>query len=93
MAVRAAGPVTRDPGGGVGVAVQVPAGTPSRNQATARSGAGTPLAVENFRALKDRQTADEVTPTGGHGGRVNLLNWDGKGAPPPGLFPERKEPS
>ncbi|WP_421743350.1 nitrate reductase subunit beta [Cellulomonas sp.] len=57
------------------------------------SGAGTPLAVENFRALKDRQTADEVTPTGGKGGRVNLLNWDGKGNPPPGLFPERKDPS
>jgi nitrate reductase beta subunit len=57
------------------------------------SGAGTPLAVENFRALKDRQTADEVTPTGGQGGRVNLLNWDGKGSPPPGLFPERKDPS
>lgn len=55
------------------------------------SGAGTPLAVENFLALKDRQTADEVTPTGGQGGRVNLLNWDGKGAPPPGLFPERKD--
>jgi len=34
-----------------------------------------------------------VTPTGGQGGRVNLLNWDGKGAPPPGLFPERKDPS
>ncbi|KRD44184.1 nitrate reductase [Cellulomonas sp. Root930] len=57
------------------------------------SGAGTPLAVENFRALKDRQTADEVTPTGGQGGRVNLLNWDGKGSPPPGLFPQRKDPS
>ncbi|WP_421734930.1 nitrate reductase subunit beta [Cellulomonas sp.] len=57
------------------------------------SGAGTPLAVENFRALKDRQTADEVTPTGGQGGRVNLLNWDGKGNPPPGLFPQRKDPS
>ncbi|WP_456789344.1 nitrate reductase subunit beta [Cellulomonas sp. P5_C5] len=57
------------------------------------SGSNTPLAVENFLALKDRQTADEVTPTGGQGGRVNLLNWDGKGAPPPGLFPERKDPS
>ncbi|KQY24073.1 nitrate reductase [Cellulomonas sp. Root485] len=57
------------------------------------SGSNTPLAVENFLALKDRQTADEVTPTGGQGGRVNLLNWDGKGSPPPGLFPERKDPS
>ncbi|MEZ0448826.1 nitrate reductase subunit beta [Cellulomonas sp. ICMP 17802] len=57
------------------------------------SGAGTPLAVENFRALKDRQTADEVTSTGRPGARVNLLNWDGKGSPPPGVFPERKDPS
>ncbi|MDQ0375097.1 nitrate reductase subunit beta [Cellulomonas humilata] len=57
------------------------------------SGSNTPLAVENFLALKDRQTADEVTPSGGQGGRVNLLNWDGKGSPPPGLFPERKDPS
>jgi nitrate reductase beta subunit len=57
------------------------------------SGAGTPLAVENFRVLKDRQTADEVTSTGSPGARINLLNWDGKGSPPPGLFPERKDPS
>ncbi|GAA3813615.1 nitrate reductase subunit beta [Cellulomonas soli] len=41
--------------------------------------------VETFHALKNRQTADRPagadTPS-----RVNLLNWDGNGAPP-GLFP------
>jgi nitrate reductase beta subunit len=42
------------------------------------SGVPTPIAVENFQMLKDRQTAD----------RVNLLNWDGKGTPP-GLFPPK----
>ncbi|GAA2805692.1 nitrate reductase subunit beta [Kribbella solani] len=45
------------------------------------SGAQTPLAVENFRELKDRQTAD----------RVNLLNWDGNGRPD-GLFPPKDKP-
>ena len=42
------------------------------------SGGVTPLAVENFHMLKQRQTADEVTPPRG---RVNLLNWDAKGGP------------
>ncbi|WP_449385481.1 nitrate reductase subunit beta [Cellulomonas soli] len=41
--------------------------------------------VETFHALKNRQSADRPagadTPS-----RVNLLNWDGNGAPP-GLFP------
>jgi len=41
--------------------------------------------VETFHALRNRQTADKAAgpaqPT-----RVNLLNWDGNGAPP-GLFP------
>jgi nitrate reductase beta subunit len=55
------------------------------------SGGVTPIAVENFHLLKDRQTADAPTslaagPSGP--GRVNLLNWDGKGAPS-GLFPPR----
>jgi nitrate reductase beta subunit len=54
------------------------------------SGAPTPLAVENFRALRDRQTADAPAATGGRSGRVNLLNWDGKGRPE-GLFPPRKD--
>ena len=47
------------------------------------SGEVTPLAVENFHMLKQRQTADEVTPLSG---RVNLLNWDAKGGTA-GLFP------
>jgi nitrate reductase beta subunit len=46
------------------------------------SGVQTPLAVENFRELKDRQTAD----------RVNLLNWDGNGRPN-GLFPPKGDGS
>lgn len=49
------------------------------------SGGVTPLAVENFHMLKQRQTADEVTPLRG---RVNLLNWDAKGGTQ-GLFPPK----
>ncbi|MDQ0373555.1 nitrate reductase subunit beta [Cellulomonas humilata] len=51
------------------------------------SSSGRPMraAVETFHALRNRQTADKAAgpsqPT-----RVNLLNWDGNGAPP-GLFP------
>ncbi|KQY24850.1 nitrate reductase [Cellulomonas sp. Root485] len=51
------------------------------------SSSGRPVraAVETFHALRNRQTADKAAgpsqPT-----RVNLLNWDGNGAPP-GLFP------
>lgn len=41
--------------------------------------------VETFHALRNRQTADR--PAGAETpSRVNLLNWDGNGAPP-GLFP------
>ena len=46
-----------------------------------------PIAVENFQMLQDRQTSDThrgARPT--RRARVNLLNWDGKGAPT-GLFP------
>jgi nitrate reductase / nitrite oxidoreductase, beta subunit len=44
------------------------------------SGGAQPIAVENFYALKQRQTSDEfVDPSDGKR-RVNLLNWDGKGA-------------
>ncbi len=53
------------------------------------SGGVTPIAVENFHMLKQRQTADDVTPMAG---RVNLLNWDGKGGPE-GLFPPKPAPS
>jgi nitrate reductase / nitrite oxidoreductase, beta subunit len=52
------------------------------------SGGATPIAVENFHALKQRQTADTfVDPADGRE-RVNLLNWDGKGAGGR-LFPRR----
>jgi nitrate reductase beta subunit len=49
------------------------------------SGGASPIAVENFRMLRDRQTSDTIAgPV--KGSRVNLLNWDGKGRPD-GLFP------
>ncbi|GAA1235949.1 nitrate reductase subunit beta [Pseudonocardia alaniniphila] len=54
------------------------------------SGRPSPVSVETFHALRDRQTSDAVSPTGGHGGRVNLLNWDGRGRPD-GLFPPRRD--
>ncbi len=51
------------------------------------SGTPVPVAVENFHALKNRQTAD--SPAGpSTSGRVNLLNWDGNGTPD-GMFPPR----
>ena len=53
------------------------------------SGFPTPVAVENFRMLQDRQTSDTLAAPGDKASRVNLLNWDGKGAPA-GLFPDRK---
>jgi nitrate reductase beta subunit len=52
------------------------------------SGGSTPIAVENFHMLAARQTSDTMAAPGVKAQRVNLLNWDGKGAPP-GLFPER----
>ena len=54
------------------------------------SGRPTPVAVENFYALKDRQTSD--TPSGERSlrNRVNLLNWDGNGSPE-GLFPDGRD--
>ena len=54
------------------------------------SGAPTPIAVENFQMLQDRQTADSLAGPENKSGRVNLLNWDGKGSPP-GLFPAKPE--
>ncbi|MBX6388326.1 MAG: nitrate reductase subunit beta [Frankia sp.] len=50
------------------------------------SGGPEPVAVENFRMLRDRQRADTLTAATGRRGRVNLLNWDGRGRPD-GLFP------
>ncbi|MFV0458928.1 MAG: nitrate reductase subunit beta, partial [Actinomycetales bacterium] len=51
------------------------------------SGALTPVAVENLQLLKDRQTSDDIVGEAGTRGRVNLLNWDGRGRPD-GLFPD-----
>ena len=42
------------------------------------SGRPIPVAVENFHALKQRQTTEFLVPV--EAVRVNLLNWDGKGA-------------
>ncbi|NNC11989.1 nitrate reductase subunit beta [Planctomonas sp. JC2975] len=50
------------------------------------SGHPTPVAVENFHALANRQSADRPSTPG----RVNLLNWDGNGSPD-GLFPPEGE--
>ncbi|GAA0706499.1 nitrate reductase subunit beta [Dactylosporangium roseum] len=52
------------------------------------SGGPTPVAVENFRMLRERQTTDTVVDPADKARRVNLLNWDGKGRPD-GLFPAR----
>ena len=51
-------------------------------------GGVTPVAVENFRMLEERATADNLVSGGSKQGRVNLLNWDGRGMPE-GLFPRR----
>jgi nitrate reductase / nitrite oxidoreductase, beta subunit len=44
------------------------------------SGGATPIAVENFHMLKQRQTSDTFIDPSDKSERVNLLNWDGKGA-------------
>jgi nitrate reductase beta subunit len=54
------------------------------------SGGVTPIAVENFHMLSARQTSDTSAAPESKEQRVNLLNWDGKSAPP-GLFPPRKD--
>lgn len=51
------------------------------------SGTVVPATVENFHALRNRQTSDDRSDMSG---RVNLLNWDGNGRPA-GLFPPRDE--
>lgn len=38
--------------------------------------------------LQERQTSDQLVAGGTKTGRVNLLNWDGKGTPE-GLFPDQ----
>ena len=50
----------------------------------------TPVAVENLRVLQEAQSADsfqELSAENPLRGRVNLLNWDGKGLPE-GIFPK-----
>lgn len=51
-------------------------------------GGVSPVAVENFKMLQERATADNLLSGGSKQGRVNLLNWDGRGMPE-GLFPRR----
>ena len=55
------------------------------------SGRETPLAVENFRILKERQTTDRLGAPADKQSRVNLLNWDGQGSPT-GLLPPAESP-
>ena len=54
------------------------------------SGSPVPIAVENFQMLRDRQTSDSSAAPGDKTARVNLLNWDGRGAPP-GMFPPKDD--
>jgi nitrate reductase beta subunit len=54
------------------------------------SGGPSPIAVENFHMLRERQTTDTLVDPADKARRVNLLNWDGKGRPE-GLFPPRTE--
>ena len=49
-----------------------------------------PVAVENFQMLQARQRTDTIADPASRKAKVNLLNWDGKGAPE-GLFPPRAE--
>jgi nitrate reductase / nitrite oxidoreductase, beta subunit len=51
-------------------------------------GGASPTAVENFHMTRQRQTSDRPADRDHLRGRVNLLNWDGKGLPE-GLFPPR----
>jgi nitrate reductase beta subunit len=53
------------------------------------SGGPAPIAVENFRMLRDRQTTGTFVDPADKVRRVNLLNWDGKGRPE-GLFPPKR---
>ncbi len=56
------------------------------------SGRPSPVAVETFHALRQRQTSESSVSGEELQGRVNLLNWDGKGTPD-GIFPKPKEPA
>lgn len=52
-------------------------------------GAVTPVAVENLKMLQERAQSEALVSGGSKRGRVNLLNWDGRGMPE-GLFPQRE---
>ena len=54
------------------------------------SGGPLPVAVENFHALRQRQTSDTFTDPSGTA-RVNLLNWDGKGSSDRLMPPRRRD--
>ena len=54
------------------------------------SGGPPPVAVENFHALRQRQTSDTFADPADGAERVNLLNWDGKGAAAR-LMPPRRD--
>jgi nitrate reductase beta subunit len=69
--------------GGPGMLESGPFGEGSGNQAQ-------PIAVENFAMLQQRQTSDTIAAPPDKQRRVNLLDWDGKSAPP-GLFPPRSD--
>ena len=55
------------------------------------SGRPVPVAVESFHALRHRQTSEGMAANETRPPRVNLLNWDGRGAPA-GMFPCSEEP-
>ena len=54
------------------------------------SGSPTPIAVENFAMLRNRQLSDTTAAPEDKAARVNLLNWDGKGTPQ-GIFPPKPD--
>ena len=54
------------------------------------SGGPPPVAVENFHALRQRQTSDTFVDPADGAERVNLLNWDGKGGAAR-LMPPRRD--
>jgi nitrate reductase beta subunit len=45
------------------------------------SGRPSPVAVETFHALAQRQGTDTIVDAGNEDAKVNLLNWDGRGVP------------
>ncbi|MEQ7128078.1 nitrate reductase subunit beta [Actinopolymorpha sp. B11F2] len=56
------------------------------------SGRPTPVSVETFHALKDRQTGEGIADPERKRTQINLLNWDGQGMPT-GMFPPRHRDS